>query len=147
MEESISMTWKYNEEDFIDAPKGIEGFVYLITNLTNDRKYIEKEWTKFDAYVLMNVRNTPNITNTPQAWAGFILLRKNIETIVFISEWTTFVQDPRIITDIPSKFGQNDKSFHENRHDQTILSLLCKKRNIPFHTIQKDYMINLRKPV
>jgi len=48
MEESISMTWKYNDEDFIDAPKGIEGFVYLITNLTNDRKYIGKKsfWSR-----------------------------------------------------------------------------------------------------
>lgn len=48
MVESISMTWRYNEEDFIDAPKGIEGFVYLITNLTNDRKYIGKKsfWTR-----------------------------------------------------------------------------------------------------
>lgn len=48
MEESISMTWKYNDEDFVDAPKGIEGFVYLITNLTNNRKYIGKKsfWTR-----------------------------------------------------------------------------------------------------
>jgi hypothetical protein len=43
MVESISMTWKYNDEDFLDAPKGIEGFVYLITNTTNDRKYIGKK--------------------------------------------------------------------------------------------------------
>ena len=139
--------WLKNVRDFENNILTNNNNIGIYSNKPNDRKYIEKEWTKFDAYVLMNVRNTPNITNTPQAWAGFILLRKNIETIVFISEWTTFVQDPRIITDIPSKFGQNDKSFHENRHDQTILSLLCKKRNIPFHTIQKDYMINLRKPV
>lgn len=48
MKESISMTWKYNDEDYIDAPKGIEGFVYLITNLTNDRKYVGKKsfWTR-----------------------------------------------------------------------------------------------------
>jgi len=48
MVESISMTWKYNEEDFVDAPKGIEGFVYLITNSTNNRKYIGKKsfWTR-----------------------------------------------------------------------------------------------------
>ena len=43
MVESISMTWKYNDEDFLDAPKGIEGFVYIITNTTNDRKYIGKK--------------------------------------------------------------------------------------------------------
>jgi len=119
--------------------------VYL--NKPNSGKHIEKEWTKYDAYVLMNVCNKPNITDTPQAWSGFILLRKNIETIVFTSEWTTFNQDMRICSDISNKFGSNDKRFCENRHDQTILSLLCKKWKIPFHTIEKNYMIDVRNPV
>ena len=48
MVESIFMSWRYNEEDFTEAPKGIEGFVYLITNLTNDRKYVGKKsfWSR-----------------------------------------------------------------------------------------------------
>ena len=37
------MTWKYNNQDFTEVPKGMEGFVYLITNLTNDKKYIGKK--------------------------------------------------------------------------------------------------------
>jgi hypothetical protein len=42
------MTWKYNSVDFTDVPKGMEGFVYLITNLTNHKKYIGKKhfWTR-----------------------------------------------------------------------------------------------------
>jgi hypothetical protein len=42
------MTWKYNNQDFIEIPKGMEGFVYLITNLTNHKKYIGKKhfWTR-----------------------------------------------------------------------------------------------------
>ena len=42
------MTWQYNKEDFTDVPKGMEGFVYLITNLINDKKYIGKKnfWTR-----------------------------------------------------------------------------------------------------
>jgi hypothetical protein len=42
------MTWKYNGEDFIEVPKKMEGFVYIITNITNDRKYIGKKhfWTR-----------------------------------------------------------------------------------------------------
>jgi hypothetical protein len=34
--------------DFTDVPKGMEGFVYLITNLTNHKKYIGKKhfWTR-----------------------------------------------------------------------------------------------------
>ena len=42
------MEWKYNEKDLIEIPKEMEGFVYLITNLTNNKKYIGKKhfWTR-----------------------------------------------------------------------------------------------------
>ena len=42
------MTWQYNKEDFTGVPKGMEGFVYVITNLTNNKKYIGKKnfWTR-----------------------------------------------------------------------------------------------------
>jgi hypothetical protein len=42
------MTWKYNNQEFTEVPKGMEGFVYLITNLTNNKKYIGKKnfWTR-----------------------------------------------------------------------------------------------------
>ena len=42
------MTWKYNNIDFVEVPKGMEGFVYLITNLVNNKKYIGKKhfWTR-----------------------------------------------------------------------------------------------------
>jgi hypothetical protein len=40
--------WKYNNQDFTEVPKGMEGFVYLITNLTNNKKYVGKKhfWTR-----------------------------------------------------------------------------------------------------
>ena len=42
------MNWQYNGEIFTDVPKGMEGFVYIITNLTNNKKYIGKKhfWTR-----------------------------------------------------------------------------------------------------
>jgi len=42
------MKWQYNGEDFDEVPKGMEGFVYLITNLANNKKYIGKKhfWTR-----------------------------------------------------------------------------------------------------
>lgn len=42
------MTWFYNNQEFAEVPKDIEGFVYLITNLTNNKKYVGKKtfWTR-----------------------------------------------------------------------------------------------------
>jgi hypothetical protein len=42
------MDWQYNGTVFTNVPKGMEGFVYIITNLTNNKKYIGKKhfWTR-----------------------------------------------------------------------------------------------------
>lgn len=39
--------WLYNKEQLNELPEDCVGFVYLITNLTNDRKYIGKKLAKF----------------------------------------------------------------------------------------------------
>ena len=39
--------WLYNNEELTELPDDCVGFVYLITNLTNDRKYIGKKLAKF----------------------------------------------------------------------------------------------------
>ena len=41
------MQWTYNGEKIEELPNNIEGFVYLITNTTNNRKYIGKKLAKF----------------------------------------------------------------------------------------------------
>jgi hypothetical protein len=98
----------------------------------------------------MNIPNNEfgeRTKNSNQAWSGFILLRKSFNPIRFIGEWLTYNQDFRIASDSPSAFGLNDPVFHENRHDQTILSLLCKKWGIPMHFLDKNYMIDVRNPM
>jgi len=119
-------------------------------NKPNGGNHIEKQWTKSDAYTIMNVKqgNIKNsFANSNQIWAGLLLLRKSFNSIRFIGEWLTYCQDDRIITDSKSLFGPEYKEFIETRHDQTILSLLFKKWNIPMHTIDKSYMIDVRNPI
>ena len=41
------MTWLYNNQPVIDLPEDCAGFVYLITNVTTQRKYIGKKLAKF----------------------------------------------------------------------------------------------------
>lgn len=119
--------------------------VYL--NKPNDGTYIEKQWSKGDSFVLMNMWHDITCKNSPQVWSGFILLRKKFNSIRFIGEWLTYNQDFRIASDSPTKIAPNDPSFIENRHDQTILSLLCKKWGIRMHFLNKNWMIDIRNPI
>lgn len=141
--------WKTNvrklEKDILSNKN-----IGVYTNKPNSGNYIEKQLTKGDVFLLMNIPNNSygdDIKNSAQAWSGFILLRKSFNPIRFISEWLTYNQDYRIATDSPSIIVPNDPSFFENRHDQSILSLLCKKWGIQMHTIDRNDMIDVRNPL
>lgn len=41
------MTWTYKDKEVTEIPAEFIGFVYLITNTSNDRKYIGKKLTQF----------------------------------------------------------------------------------------------------
>ena len=41
------MQWTYQGKPINKLPQGVEGFVYLITNLTNNKKYVGKKLAKF----------------------------------------------------------------------------------------------------
>jgi hypothetical protein len=53
------MNWQYNGEIFTDVPKGMEGFVYIITNNITGRKYIGKKLAKFSrtTYKVVKLKN------------------------------------------------------------------------------------------
>ena len=42
-----TVPWTYKNKIITEIPDGVEAFVYLITNLTNNRKYIGKKLAKF----------------------------------------------------------------------------------------------------
>ena len=41
------MSWFYKDKEVTTLPNDCEAFVYLITNLTNDKKYVGKKLAKF----------------------------------------------------------------------------------------------------
>ena len=60
---------------------------------------------------------------------------------VFVfSEWLLHAMDRRLLTDDETALGMaNVAHFHENRHDQTLMSLLSKKYGIPAFTDVSQY--------
>ena len=59
------------------------------------------------------------------------IYKKNDYTVKFIQEWLYYCQDKRIVTDDKNTQGMpNYPDFRENRHDQSVLSLLIKKHGL-----------------
>lgn len=48
--------WIYNNNEITEAPEGAIGFVYCITNLLNDRKYIGKKLFSFSKTTYKTVK-------------------------------------------------------------------------------------------
>ena len=90
-------------------------------------QFLEKVFTKRDAYVLMGM-DDERVYDSYQRMASFVILRKNCQSLQFVMEWLAYASDPRILTDIDNQMDKpNLATFRENRHDQTVLSLLSKK--------------------
>lgn len=51
--------WLYNNQEINELPEDCVGFVYLITNLTNQRKYVGKKLAKFSktSYKTVTLKN------------------------------------------------------------------------------------------
>ena len=87
----------------------------------------ESRYTKKDAFILLGA-DMPFYSQTNQYQATIQVYEKSAYTIKFIQDWLYYCQDKRIITDDKNTLNQsNYKGFRDNRHDQSVLSLLIKK--------------------
>ena len=130
-----------NEEDNWILP-----FQYH-SNLECDLKSIsfpnrkECVYTKGDLLKYFEVYNNNQVTQSPQFWAGCFFIKKHKKSINFINEWIEVFENKfDLIDDTPSKI-QNYLEFLENRHDQSVYSLLCKKHKLKsFSAFECDWV-------
>ena len=139
---------KVNEGDYVfylDSGVTLIDDIHLLINAMDaantkimtfvGSEFTEKAWTKRDAFILMDC-DSPEYTDTPQLGSGFAIFKKSADAINFVEDWLRYMTDARIVTDMPNQLGQpNYPEFQENRHDQTVLSLLSKKNKLPLFRI------------
>ena len=90
----------------------------------------EYQYTKSDLFHYFNSIKDRDITHTPQYWAGSFFLKKNIFSNKFLDQWIdVFIKNFNLVDDSPSKIDNFD-GFIENRHDQSVFSLLCKLKKL-----------------
>jgi hypothetical protein len=67
--------------------------------------------------------------------------------MLFVTEWLTYAQDSRAITDDANVLGlPNYPEFHDHRHDQSILSLLAKKWNLTLYPDPSQWGAGAQRP-
>lgn len=69
--------------------------------------------------------------NFIQIEAGMICVKKTDFSLSFISEWLNYSKNKDIITDINNKDPENHNDFIDHRHDQSILTNLLAKYDVP----------------
>lgn len=126
--------------------EGLERFNYYIDVLTKPENDIivfnmygnlEKNWSKKDIFIYFD---SENLMGTPQIGATSILLKKTKNTINLITEWyDTCTKKRHLLDDTPS-INEETTDFIDNRHDQSIFSMIAKKYKT-FDLPDETYMI------
>jgi len=90
------MTWLYQSQPVVTLPEDCAGFVYIITNLTNQRKYIGKKLAKFSKTTYKTVK-LKNGTKKKKR------IRSKID-----SDWQTYYgSSPELLRDVEQLGTEN----------------------------------------
>ena len=106
----------------------------MLFSLQNEM--LERKYTKRDAFILTGC-DEEKYADTPQSIGGYMVCKKSPEVEDFFQEVLSYAQDIRIISDRPNTMGkENYPDFVDHRHDQSVISLISKKRGIKkFHNM------------
>ena len=100
----------------------------------SDIPLIEKQWTKPRVFETLQAASD-EIKESNQIQGGFICVRKTTQSVELVREWLNCCCQPKLLLPEESKKGE----FIEHREDQSLLSVLCKKRNIKPHKDPSQY--------
>lgn len=93
--------------------------------------HIAKNWTRKYVFDFLKI-NSDEYYNALQPCAGFILLKKNKYSEVFVNEWLMFCQNFDLIRDA-FKGEENLPEFKEHRHDQSLLTIVAKNNQLAYY--------------
>tara|TARA_Y100001936_G_C15992733_1_gene623288 strand:- start:348 stop:1151 length:804 start_codon:yes stop_codon:yes gene_type:complete len=92
-----------------------------------EKIHIEKNWTSNELFNYFEIDKNSDIGSSTQLQGGHIFLKNNSHSNLFINEFKNTIDfDENLITDFYNNQNQADY-FIENRHDQSIFSLITKK--------------------
>jgi len=99
---------------------------------------LERAYTKGDAFKIMGCLDRDKYWDTEQLQATWFFLKKNKANVRLMKQWSEYMTDSRCSTDQESEYP-NHEEFCAHRWDQSVLSLLVKKSNIPIYSATKRF--------
>jgi hypothetical protein len=120
----------------LDCENPKEEFEKIVANL-KDHKFIastsnsliitDRNMTKMDAVKYMDMEDHPGYL-TEQIQATTFVLEKCERTSKFVKEWYELCSHYHLINDDESVVPNNPTDYNDHRHEQSVMSLLLKKR-------------------
>jgi hypothetical protein len=107
--------------------------------LTFSSQYLEKNFQKLSNLNYFNLSNNIDFLNSYQVESGIVICKKNNFVIDFVKNWLDLciVDNHKLLID-STKDNENEH-FIEHRHDQSILSMLCKINKTPIICCNEAY--------
>ena len=117
--------WYYKNKIVKEIPEGIIGFVYLITNLTNDKKYIGKKLAQFK-------RSKPPLEG-----------RKNKRRTLVESDWRDYYGSSDELNEDVEKLGKENLNVRYFISVQVKQNYLMQKQENNSNTKYQRQMIGI----
>lgn len=96
--------------------------------LVFEEPFLEKDWTKGDAFHYFGMDSNISVQMSLQIWGGAFAIRKTQQTEQFIRELDNIYQNHKELVTDRSSVINNFYGFREHRHDQSCFSLFMKQR-------------------
>ena len=96
-------------------------------------KYQEAHWSKrITVERVLGEKSTQLLKQYPRQFcSGIFGLRKTEETVQLVKDWLSIMMEggKKYSNDDVDDISRENSGFKENRHDQSVFSLLCKREN------------------
>lgn len=123
----------YNDSGNTINSNGRNKFIEYINKLNDSpygllwfqTSYTEKNWTTKEIFDYFNVNLNSSVSNTGQHWIGCLIIQKNEHSMNIFKKYLQTLEDNVLLFTDEYNSSQTHK-FTENRHDQSILSVISK---------------------
>ena len=133
--------------------KKIDWFDKFINSKRHDiglYKTIHKEfkWTTGDLFSFFNLTTYSKSASSVQYCGTYLCLKNNIKTQKFVEAWLDILINKSHLCRDELSYISNHKKFIQNRHDQSVLSLLTKysKKYIDLKVFNIPHPLKVKKP-